>query len=130
MRLLYLIATLFFLWSLIVDRKKTFKALQISWQKFIKILPAFLKMLIWVAIVLYFVPAKFITEYLGVSNNYLGVILGGLMGSISLMPGFIAYPLSGILLQQGVSYMTISSFVTTLMMVGVITYPVEKKYFG
>ena len=87
-------------------------------------------MLIWVAIVLYFVPAKFITEYLGVSNNYLGVILGGLMGSISLMPGFIAYPLSGILLQQGVSYMTISSFVTTLMMVGVITYPVEKKYFG
>ena len=46
------------------------------------------------------------------------------------MPGFIAFPLSGILLERGVSYTVIAVFTTTLMLVGVLTYPVEKEYFG
>ena len=46
------------------------------------------------------------------------------------MPGFIAFPLSGILLNKGVSYMVLSAFTTTLMMVGILTYPIEKEYFG
>ena len=53
-----------------------------------------------------------------------------LFGSITMMPGFIAFPLGGILVQNGVLYMIISAFTTTLMMVGIITLPVEKKYFG
>ena len=32
--------------------------------------------------------------------------------------------------EQGVSYTALSSFSTTLMMVGVVTYPIEKEYFG
>lgn len=46
------------------------------------------------------------------------------------MPGFIAFPLSGILKQNNVPYMVISGFTTTLMMVGILTFPMEKKYFG
>ncbi len=46
------------------------------------------------------------------------------------MPGFIAFPLSGILLSKGVPYMVISAFTTTLMIMGVLSYPVEKAYFG
>jgi uncharacterized membrane protein YraQ (UPF0718 family) len=46
------------------------------------------------------------------------------------MPGFIAFPLCGILLKKGVSYMVLSAFSTSLMMVGILTYPVEKAYFG
>jgi uncharacterized membrane protein YraQ (UPF0718 family) len=42
----------------------------------------------------------------------------------------VAFPLSGILLSKGVAYMTLSAFTTTLMMVGVLTYPIEKHYFG
>lgn len=47
-----------------------------------------------------------------------------------MMPGFIAFPLCGILLKKGVSYMVLSALSTTLMMVGVLTYPIEKEYFG
>ena len=47
-----------------------------------------------------------------------------------MMPGFIAYPLSGVLVERGVMYMVVAGFVTTLMMVGVLTYPVEKEYLG
>ena len=47
-----------------------------------------------------------------------------------MMPGFIAFPLGGILLDKGVSYMNIAAFTTTLMIVGFVTFPVEKEYFG
>ncbi len=56
--------------------------------------------------------------------------VGALLGSVTYMPGFIAFPLAGILLQKGVAYMVIAAFSTTLMMVGVLTAPIEKAYFG
>ena len=46
------------------------------------------------------------------------------------MSGFIAFPLAGVLLEKGVPYMVLSAFTATLMMVGVLTYSVEKAYFG
>ena len=58
------------------------------------------------------------------------VVLAALAGSITVMPGFVAFPLAGILRNSGISYMVIASFTTTLMMVGTITFPVEVTYFG
>ncbi|GAB6888791.1 permease [Desulfothermus okinawensis JCM 13304] len=116
--------------SFIFDRQKTGKALKIAFKKFTNILPAFLIMLILVSIILYLVPDKMIITYLGNKNKYLGIILASIFGSITLIPGFIAYPLCGILLKKGVGYMVLAAFTTTLMMVGVMTYPVEKEYFG
>jgi len=87
-------------------------------------------MLILVSIVLFLVPDQVILNYLGDNNKFTGVLLASFIGSITLMPGFIAFPLAGILLERGVTYMVLSAFTTTLMMVGVLTYPVEKQYFG
>jgi uncharacterized membrane protein YraQ (UPF0718 family) len=128
---LYLATGVALLLSFCVDRKKSLKALKISYKKFINILPSFLMMLILISIVLYFIPDKTIMNYLGNSNNkIISVSLGLLFGAITLMPGFIAFPLCGILLKKGVSYMVLSALSTSLMMVGVLTYPVEKAYFG
>ena len=87
-------------------------------------------MLILVSIILFLVPDKVILTYLGNNNKFIGIILASFFGSVTLMPGFIAYPLCGILLNKGVSYMVLSAFSTTLMMVGILTYPIEKEYFG
>ncbi len=127
---LYYLTALSIVISFIASRDKTFKALKIAFKKLTNILPAFLTMLILVSIVLYLVPDKMILHYLGNKNKYISVILASLFGSITLMPGFIAFPLCGILLKKGVSYMVLSAFTTTLMMVGILTYPVEKEYFG
>lgn len=116
--------------SFIIDREKTLKAIKISYKKFINIIPAFIYMLILVSIVLFFVPDKTILNYLGNDEKFIGIILASFFGSITLMPGFIAFPLCGILLKKGVGYMVLSAFTTTLMMVGILTFPVEKKYFG
>ena len=127
---LYAITGLALVFSLFASRERTLKALKISYRRFINILPAFLMMLILVSVVLFLVPDDVISNYLGVENKFAGVLLASFIGSIILMPGFIAYPLAGILLKKGVAYMVLSAFTTTLMMVGVLTYPIEKQYFG
>lgn len=127
---LYIVAGSAVLISFIVNREKTLKALKIAARRFINILPAFLVMLILVSIILFLVPDEVISSYLGINNRLVGVFWASLFGSITLMPGFIAYPICGILLKKGVPYMVLSAFATTLMMVGVLTYPIEKEYFG
>ncbi len=127
---LYIFTGLVLLISLIADKGKTRIAVQISYNKIMKILPAFIKMLILVAIILSLVPEELIAKYLGVNSGLSGLLVGLFLGSITMMPGFIAFPLGGILLDKGVSYMNIAAFTTTLMLVGVLTYPVEKEYLG
>ena len=127
---LYIATGLALLISFIANREKTIKAVKIAFKILVKILPSFLIMLIFVSIVLFLIPDKTISNYLDNDNKFIGVILGSFFGSITLMPGFITFPLCGILLKKGVSYMVLSSFTTTLMMVGILTYPIEKKYFG
>ena len=116
--------------SYIFNRKKTIEGLKISLKRFLRILIPILTMLVFVSITLFFLPERMISRYLSNDSKYLSTIIAAFLGSISLMPGFIAFPLSGILKQNGVLYMVISAFTSTLMMVGVITFPVEKEYFG
>lgn len=115
--------------SFVLDPSRTKKGVKVAWKKFSKILPGYLKILMILSVVL-LIPSELIAEYLGASSSIMGLLVGAIFGSITMMPGFIAYPLSGVFLRQGVSYMVIASFVTTLMMVGIATYPVEKQYFG
>jgi uncharacterized membrane protein YraQ (UPF0718 family) len=128
--ILYIVTGLALAASLMVSRQKTVGALRIAVRRFANILPAFLTMLVLVSIVLFLIPDEVIIRYLGTDARYAAVISAAVLGSITLMPGFIAFPLAGVLLEKGVLYMVLSSFTTTLMMVGVLTYPVEKAYFG
>jgi uncharacterized membrane protein YraQ (UPF0718 family) len=130
MSLLYALVGLGVAISLVASREKTLRALTIAAQRFMGILPAFLMMLILVSVVLFFLPDEVIVAYLGIDNRFAGTLFASLLGSVTLMPGFIAFPLSGILLAKGVPYMVLSAFTTTLMMVGVLTYPVERAHFG
>ena len=113
-----------------MNRKKTVTALVSAWKRFRKLLPLFLVMLVAVSIALTLLPQNTISHLLGVDNPRWGLILALAAGSISIMPGFIAFPLCSILHDQGVPFMVISAFTTTLMMVGIVTLPIEKAYFG
>lgn len=115
--------------SFVVDRKKTLMGLKKGWMKFSKSLPEYLKLLILISLVL-LISEDYIIRYLGQDNVFLGLLSSLILGSITMMPGFIAYPLAKILVGKGVSYMVVAGFVTSLMLVGVVTYPLEKKCFG
>ncbi|MCD6588894.1 MAG: hypothetical protein J7K88_10135 [Candidatus Fermentibacteraceae bacterium] len=126
----YGVVLVLLLLSFFSDRKKTLKALKIAWKRFTGILPAFVLMLVLVSISLYLLPHELVMKYLGEEDISRGMVIAMLAGSLTLMPGFIVFPLCGILREQGVPYMVLSAFTTTLMMVGVLTLPVEKQYFG
>jgi len=87
-------------------------------------------MTVLVAVVLYLLPQSTIAFYLGKYNLLFSSIVAAILGSVTLMPGFMAYPLCGLLAKQGVPYLVLGIFSTTLMMVGVVTFPLEQRYFG
>jgi uncharacterized membrane protein YraQ (UPF0718 family) len=116
--------------SFFADRGKTLLGLKKGTKMFLNIVPALLTVLILVSVFLYAVPAQLLTAWLGQGTGWAGIVSAALLGSVSLIPGFIAFPLGAILFRSGVSYQVIAVFVTTLMMVGVLTLPLEAKYFG
>jgi uncharacterized membrane protein YraQ (UPF0718 family) len=71
-----------------------------------------------------------IVKYLGANSGWLGFTIAAIIGSITLIPGFISYPLAATLLKQGATYAVVAVFMTTLMMVGIVTLPLEIKYLG
>jgi uncharacterized membrane protein YraQ (UPF0718 family) len=116
--------------SFVADRKKTIKGVRKGIKQFGKILPTLLSVIIIISIVLYFLSDDFFVEYLGKEAGLVAYFSAAFIGSISLMPGFISYPLADILLKSGVSLSVIAVFITTLKMVGIMTIPIEAKYFG
>lgn len=116
--------------SFLADRRKTWAGLKKGTKMFLNILPAMILVLILVSVFLFLVPPRLISAWLGQGSGWSGVAGAALLGSISLIPGFIAFPLGAILVRSGVSYQVVAVFVTTLMMVGCLTLPLEAKYFG
>ena len=126
----YGLAIVLLLLSFIKDKKKTKMALKKAWKAFENILPEFLVVILLVGFLLAILNPETISKIIGSESGWFGVILAGIIGSITLIPGFVAFPTAAILLENGAGYMQIAAFVSTLMMVGIITIPVEVKYFG
>jgi len=126
----YIITIILVVISFVKDIARTKKAIKIAGKRFLCIAPILLAMIILVSIILYFLPANNISEYLSSNNKIKGMIAALIIGSFAVFPGFIAFPICGILRDSGVSYMILSAFSTTLMLVGIATYPLEKHYFG
>ena len=116
--------------SFLINKQKGKKSVKIGLKKVTKNLPIFINMIIFVSIMLYFVTDEVIIKYVGRGNMLEGLFFAITSGSITLMPGFIAYPLANVLLEKGVTYTVLAGFTNSLMLVGVLTYPIEKKYFG
>ena len=116
--------------SFILDRKKTIAGFKKGWNMFKNVLIPFLSILILVSILLYVIPPSVINRLLGSGSGALGFAIAAVVGSITLIPGFISYPIAAGLISQGASYAVVATFMTTLMMVGVVTLPLEIKYFG
>ena len=116
--------------SLVFDKDKTITGVKKGIKMFIALLPSVLNVLILVSVVLYLVPKETLSNLLGKNSGVIGFVIAALLGSVSLIPMFITYPLAAILLKSGVSYRILAVFITTLLMVGVLTLPLESKYFG
>jgi uncharacterized membrane protein YraQ (UPF0718 family) len=130
MAYLYIITGAGLLISLAASRQKTVRALRLAVRRLLNILPPFVTMMIIFSVTIVLLPEEVIAGLIGQQSGWRGVMIAAALGSIVFVPGFIAFPLSGALLQQGVPYAVLAAFTTTLMMVGIVTYPMEREYFG
>jgi len=127
---LYLAAAVALVASWLKNRATTKKALRIALKSFLNILPDFSVVLALVGLMLTFLSPALISRVLGRSSGLAGMALAAAVGSITLIPGFVAFPLAKSLLDYGAGIPQIAVFVSTLMMVGFITAPMEIKFFS
>lgn len=127
---LYVITVALLGLSFLGDRAKTAQALRKAWKSFITILPDFAAVLALIGLMLTFLPPSLIAKLLGRGSGLLGMFLASVVGSITLIPGFIAFPLAATLLRSGAGVPQVVVFLSTLMMVGIVTLPMETKYLG
>lgn len=116
--------------SMIKSKKKTMKAFKVAKKSLIKTAPSILTVLGIVGLTMGALNPTFISEVLGSESGILGTIVAAIVGGITLIPSIVAFPLAGSLLASGAGINTIAVFITTLVMVGVVTAPMEIEYLG
>jgi uncharacterized membrane protein YraQ (UPF0718 family) len=116
--------------SLIKSRSKTLASVKFARGMFLGTFSELIGVMGIIGLILALLPAELIGKAMGGSNQLLSSLFGASIGAVTIIPGFIAFPLADTLLQQGAHIGTVAAFITTLTMVGVATYPLEVKHFG
>lgn len=127
---LYLAAVVSLAVSAALSREKTKKAMKKAWNSFLNILPPLAAMLFFVSISIALLPERVIAALIGEESGFFGQVLASVIGSITLIPAFVAFPMAKVLLEHGAGVAQMAVFVSTLMMVGVATAPMEASFFG
>lgn len=129
-KVLWLITGIWFIISMIKDKKRTLDAMKMSKKMMGNMLGQIIAILFLIGLILTFIPPDVIKEYLGGSNIFLATVVSALIGSITLIPAFVAFPLVGSIVDMGASIVPAVAFLTTLTMVGFVTFNLEKQEFG
>jgi len=128
---LYVLTGLLLFVSFRKDKKKTIQGLKKSWKAFENILPLFLSIIMLIGLGLALLSPQVISRWIGEKSGWFGILAAAFIGSVTLIPGWITFPLAAVLLKSGAGFLQITVFVSTSMMVGVVTLPAEIiRYLG
>jgi uncharacterized membrane protein YraQ (UPF0718 family) len=112
------------------DPGRTRAALARARASLLMILSPLVTVILLVALVLTALPPSVLSSLIGARSGVLGVLLASVAGSVTLIPGFAAFPMAKMLLDNGAGIVQVGVLVSTLMMVGVVTLPMERSIFG
>jgi len=115
--------------SLIADRRKTLMGVRRGLRMFVNLLPTLVTVLAAVSLLMAAVHPATLERWLG-GGGPVPFAAALIVGSIALIPGFVAFPLAGVLKDNGATTAVLAAFITTLLMVGVVTLPIEIRFFG
>lgn len=116
--------------SFFKNKDKSLRALRAALKMF-ESMALLVLLTIWsIGFILAFLPPEAVSRAIGPGTGMKGVAVAALFGSIVLIQAFIAFPLAGSFLRQGAGVEAIAAFVTTLVMVGILTAPLEAEFFG
>ncbi|MDD4570828.1 MAG: permease [Tepidanaerobacteraceae bacterium] len=129
-RCLWVITAIAFTVSIIKDKERTFHSMKMAKGMMKGMMGQIIGILFLIGLILSFIPPEIIKQYLGGPNILTSSIFSAIIGSITLIPAFVAFPLIGSLINMGASVVPAVAFLTTLTMVGFVTFPLEKQEFG
>jgi len=128
--MIYGLLGVFLLISLMKSKEKTKKAFKVAGKALLRSAPSLLTVLGIVGLTLGILTPETISSMVGAEAGFTATIVAAVLGAITLIPSLVAFPLAGSLLRSGATAMTISAFITTLVMVGIVTAPMEIKTLG
>lgn len=128
--ILWVITLIWFFYSIFKDKNRTLNSVKMSSGMMKNIAGDILAVLLMIGLLLTLIPPESLEAFLVKNNTFMATIFFAFLGSITLIPAFVAFPLAGSLAGAGAGIMPIVAFITTLTMVGIVTFPLEKKEFG
>lgn len=120
----------FLIFSFVKDKDRTKRALKMAFGMGKGMALSILSIIFLIGLILTILPPNTIAEYVEKQSLLLATLVSAAFGTITLVPAFIAFPLVGTLVTAGVGVIPAVAFLTTLTMVGIVTFPLEKKEFG
>lgn len=127
---IWVITAVLLLFSFVKDKEKTKEALKKALFMGRGMALSIFAVIFAIGLILAILPPEQIADMIGKQNALVSTIAAAAFGTVTLIPAFIAFPLIGTLVGAGVGIMPSVAFLTTLTMVGVVTFPLEKKEFG
>ena len=126
----YLLAAVLVIWSFVRNPEKARRSLKRGWGSFANILPLFLSILTALGMILAFITPETIAWLMGTESGLHGLLLAAGIGSCTVIPGFVTFPLARTLMDNGAGALQVILFISCSVMVGILTLPIEVQYFG
>lgn len=128
--ILWIITGIAFIISIKKDKNKTLNSMKMARGMMKNMIAEIIGILFLIGLILTFVPPETIKDFMGKTNVLTATIGAALVGSLTLIPAFVAFPLVGSLIDAGFGIIPSIAFLATLTMVGIVTFPLEKEEFG
>jgi len=112
------------------SRAKTAQAFKIGAKALSNMAPSLLAIVGVVGLILGTLPPETISRLLGAEAGLTAAGAAAILGAITLIPALVSFPLAGSLLNSGATVTTVAVFITTLVMVGIVTAPLEINALG
>ncbi len=128
--IIYSLLAICLIWSLLRSRQKTKQAFNVAVKALWKMAPGLLAIVAVVGLILGILPPETIARLVGEEAGVMATATAAILGAITLIPALISFPLAASLLRSGATVTTIAAFITTLVMVGFVTAPMEIKSLG
>ncbi len=129
--LIYLLLVgLGYIWAYRKNPHKAQEAIKAGGISLSNLLPLLLSIFALVGLFQEFLPPEMIESLLGQGNRGTSLLLGGLIGAVSIGPPLASYPIAGSLLSNGAWPPAVAAFIMSWISVGVVTLPFEAKIFS
>jgi uncharacterized membrane protein YraQ (UPF0718 family) len=116
--------------SACADGRRTAASLHRAASAFEGVLPVLLTITLLAGAALALLSPDDVSRLIGRHSGWRGMAAAAAIGSATLLPGFVAFPLAAALLKSGAGFAQVILFVSTSTMVNVLTLPLEAKTFG